>query len=298
MGTSRRKLLLVDDDFVVLSLLSNLFTDKYDVIEKRSCSEALEYLNKEHVDCIVLDLVMEGVDGFGFLSTYNKAKNKQPFVPVVVISSLDNIEARQKAFSLGAVDFIAKPFNSFDVKNRVDNLVSIFHLASKQEQSQVKYKTMARVDELTHIDNRRGLKAKTENLFGPKADGSTYVFMFDIDDFKSINDTGGHFTGDLVLIKFASLLKSFVERDDALGRIGGDEFILVKTKQNDESALKIGNQILKRVEEKSFGNLENQLSTSFGVVSVPNGMSFEDAYSNADKLLYQAKNEGKNCFCF
>ncbi|MBR6401333.1 MAG: GGDEF domain-containing protein [Firmicutes bacterium] len=178
----------------------------------------------------------------------------------------------------------------FRVSNPISELVS--SLADKAEH-----------DQLTGAINKMSFRTMTETLMinGTPNDAVSFV-MFDMDNFKRVNDNLGHITGDDVLVRFAKLLNSRSDADSIFGRIGGDEFAMLTIKK-DTSPEKLREMMEPRLEELRMSFLNEfevfnkscGLSLSIGAVMAnDDNMDFESAYKLADDALYTSKNEGKN----
>lgn len=153
---------------------------------------------------------------------------------------------------------------------------------------------MSAIDGLTGISNHRVLieflKAGISEADRTKAPLS--VALFDIDNFKSVNDSKGHVYGDQVLTDVAALIKNSVRENDLAGRYGGEEFMVVFPNTGIESAAKIAERIRQAVEKYPF---EDGLKiTISGGVKQYEGESFTDLVHLADVKLYDAKKQGKN----
>lgn len=117
--------------------------------------------------------------------------------------------------------------------------------------------------------------------------------MIDLDNFKKINDTFGHITGDETLIEFTKLVSSSIRETDSFGRWGGDEFLLVLPKTNGVEGVLIANNLRSRVaESEAFSNL--LMTISIGVTELKETDTIESLISRTDKALYKAKDAGKD----
>jgi diguanylate cyclase (GGDEF)-like protein len=122
--------------------------------------------------------------------------------------------------------------------------------------------------------------------------------MADLDHFKRVNDTWGHAAGDVVLRKFAEILKTSCRSSDICGRMGGEEFLLAFTHASDQSAALVTERVRTRLAAAEFEFSEHKLSVtaSFGVAGLkPRKPSdFNSLLSQADAALYSAKRQGRN----
>jgi diguanylate cyclase (GGDEF)-like protein len=118
------------------------------------------------------------------------------------------------------------------------------------------------------------------------------IILFDIDDFKKINDRYGHLVGDDVLVGIADILSQSVRGNDVVGRYGGEEFMAILPKALEDKAIQIANRIRQAIEEHDFG--QNIHVTISGGVATFNDEELYSLVDRADKRLYQAKQNGKN----
>jgi len=153
---------------------------------------------------------------------------------------------------------------------------------------------LALTDSLTGLLNRRALESLLEReiLNAERYDSHLAFFIFDLDNLKSINDTGGHEAGDLALRQLADVLRNSARKGDIVARYAGDEFVIVFTNTNRSAAT--------RGVQRVFHNLERQtVRASAGGSIFPNdGTSGPALFRSADTALYHAKQHGKNCYVF
>ncbi|RXJ99556.1 hypothetical protein CRU98_05885 [Arcobacter sp. CECT 8986] len=125
------------------------------------------------------------------------------------------------------------------------------------------------------------------------------LIIFDIDYFKNINDTYGHYIGDCILKDLTKVIKSSLHKDDILGRFGGEEFIILLDDRSDNNIENIANRIRKKIMSSTFNyeELHINITISLGVTFCKKDESFEDVYKRVDEALYQAKKEGRNRVC-
>ena len=168
------------------------------------------------------------------------------------------------------------------------------------ERSKDELKELASRDPMTGLNNRRSFFEISEELLhlARREAQPITIIMFDLDNFKNINDTYGHAVGDQVITNFASLLKS-TRSGDVPARFGGEEFVLLLPNTNKERALNIANNIRIEAEEQNIQVddstlLSYSVSGGIGCCNVENDHDIHKALHQADKNLYQAKNSGKN----
>jgi diguanylate cyclase (GGDEF)-like protein len=170
------------------------------------------------------------------------------------------------------------------------SLESVFH---------AEMKNLATVDDLTKVYNKKSIMASLEEGFKvANITGDPFsVIIFDIDDFKSINDRLGHAAGDCVLSEIPETLKGVTRQHDHIGRFGGDEFLIVLRDTSLSNACRIAERIKSKVEQRMFCHEgeEFHITVSLGVASADSSTpSAESLFKAADRANYNAKREGGN----
>ena len=292
----RQKILVVDDSPLNTKIMENALIEDYEVLISHSGKEALSICNSnDPPDLILLDIIMPEIDGYEICKRLNRG-TKTKDIPVIFLTSLTESRDIEFGLTLGAIDYITKPFSIPIIKAKIKN-----HLALKYYQDTLKINTD--VDQLTQIANRRRFDdTMTLEIKKAKRTGTILsVLLLDIDHFKFYNDTYGHLEGDACLKKVASALSSSLKRPkDLAARWGGEEFACLlpntnaKGAQNVAEALREAIQKLGIPHKSSPGN--EVVTVSVGVVS-SNPMdenSFDNLLKQADEALYHAKKTGRN----
>lgn len=176
------------------------------------------------------------------------------------------------------------------------NEVALTNAKLQAEFSLKKLHSLSSIDELTQISNRRNID---QALFKAIQHAKRYntpltLTLFDIDDFKKINDQWGHLTGDKALFELVQKIKNTIRSTDSFGRWGGEEFLIILPNETLESALQFCEKIRICVENTAFTEYSTQVTCSFGIAEFKKGMTEDQLIEQADKALYQAKNAGKN----
>lgn len=155
-------------------------------------------------------------------------------------------------------------------------------------------------DDLTGLLNRSALlkKLKTELYRVNRYNSPLALIYLDLDHFKELNDTYGHLAGDLALQQFAELLKDHSRIPDLIGRMGGEEFIICAPETTLDEAHQLAERIIKTTKETALkiGETSLEISASAGVVTAISGsQELDDLIGRADKAMYRAKQQGRNC---
>ncbi len=163
-----------------------------------------------------------------------------------------------------------------------------------------KFKAQTYTDELTQLNNRKSYNERLIELLSLKKryNKSFSVLMYDIDNFKNINDTYGHNVGDTVLVKMSELVKSHLRENDYIFRIGGEEFIILLTETNIEDAKKVASKISKSIEGDLKHITDKTITVSIGVSEINESDNEDTIFKRVDDLLYKSKNNGKNTISY
>ncbi|MBR4904545.1 MAG: diguanylate cyclase [Selenomonadaceae bacterium] len=282
------KILIVDDEEMMLMMAQHILSRKYEVITASDGFEAIELFESEHPDMVLTDLMMPEMDGYELHRILQEKSAGS--VPIMFMTADESEESESKGFEAGAEDYIRKPLRPDVLLRRVgiimDNLDRIRGLEA-----------VASTDQLTKLLNKNSAQKEIGEAV---KNSSGALLMIDLDSFKLINDIYGHIAGDKILVRFSELIKSVIREKDLAGRMGGDEFIVFLENMSDEKILKtkasyLNEEILNSA-RKMFGEeIEIPLGTSVGAVFVPEeGRDFQILYEKADKALYEVKQHGKH----
>ena len=277
------KVLVADDSITSQNFLSH-FLKKFgfQVQCVNDGVEALAALDADSdIKLVISDYMMPNLDGFELVKKIRQDRRFQDLI-FVGLSAKGNSMLSAKFIKSGANDFLSKPFYHEEFFCRV------LHSLELQEMME-QVRDAANLDPLTNTYNRRYLFEHGELML--KSGKQTTVVIIDIDDFKPINDTYGHKTGDKLLEAFSMLLKRYY-REDMVARYGGEEFVVVSEREY-EQVMHITTLFMQKLRELSFTEHSITMTCSIGVSSNNSG-SLEDLIDIADKRLYEAKHSGKD----
>jgi diguanylate cyclase (GGDEF)-like protein len=310
---AKHKILIVDDETINIKTLRNLLKDDTQIIFTTSGLDALSQARSHIPDLILLDVIMPDINGHDVCKQLkNDPVTKD--IPIIFITALNEAKDEEAGLSLGAIDYIHKPFQPKIVKLRVTNHLrlktqhdALERLAAELSievsqliNSEREISHLATHDPLTGLPNRALFIDRFEgSIKSAKRTGERISIMFiDLDGFKAVNDTHGHLFGDELLKFVASNLHQNVREMDTVARFGGDEFvILLPNIQNDDPLEeKIAHKILAIVNEPfNHEGKRAQLSASIGIAHYPDhGDNLNMLLVAADEAMYRAKKDGKN----
>ncbi len=288
------KILIIDDSPVQANFLSSILAPDYEITVVNSAEEGLQQAKVGEYSLILLDVIMPGIDGFQLLKMLQEEIILR-HTPVILITSLNDIQHEEQGLTLGAVDYITKPFHPAIVRARVHTHINLYRYRTQIERE-------ATVDQLTGVPNRR----RYDSVSGKRWQDAVRlgvplsICMFDIDKFKVYNDTFGHPAGDKVIKAVAQTAASKLRRGtDFFARYGGEEFvalILGGGAENDFAHLQRVRQAVEDLHIPHNPEVSQWVTISIGGITVlPKLESSYDTYLKmADAMLYDAKRFGRN----
>ena len=299
MEEKKNSVLIVDDEAINLKALMQILNQEYDVYAEKSGFDCISRAKSLRPDLILLDVLMPGMDGFEVIKRL-KEDNDTAEIPVMFITGLSSQESEIQGFSLGAVDYIHKPFVEPIVKVRVQSQMKIVNLFKKVQ-------SLSITDVLTGIGNRRYFNVQLNQEWDrAKRQQSPISFiLMDIDNFKKFNDENGHLNGDMVLQGVASVISSVITRAaDKAARWGGEEFAVILPDTELKGAEKIAENIRKAIENHEVtmeDGTVRKVTVSIGLhcttPEMDESYSLKKFVSDTDKALYVAKDKGRNQVC-
>jgi two-component system, cell cycle response regulator len=300
--TTPWRVLVADDDPSTRLLLRRaLERAGLEVVEAEDGDQAWNLLTRGvSPQLAILDWMMPGVDGLELCRRLRSLPSDN-YVYVVLLSARDQKQDLLAGLEAGADDYLAKPFDREQLEARLLVGKRIVAMQAELQQAKQQLWLLATHDSLTGVWNRRGILeilqrelARTDR----RPEEPVSVLLADVDHFKSINDSLGHAAGDRVLAELAKLLGRKIRSYDALGRYGGEEFLLVLPRTTTDQAHMVAERLRQATAEANLGFYDTavQVSVSIGVAtSSPEGRdSPADILCRADEGLYLAKRSGRN----
>ena len=297
LNTWRAKVLIVEDDGVTRMLLEEMICQRG--LEVRTCSsaeEALKLLQKEFTPLIFLDIHLPGMSGLELCRCIRDSEQGDYYY-ILAGTGNNRAEDLKHILKAGANDYIAKPYQPslLDVRLSVAELQ--VHEISARKHLERELKFLALHDPLTKLYNRNQLEAMITGAIEKAREGKpSFLVYLDLDNFKLINDTLGHDSGDRLLVALAYVLKNSCRDHDLLVRFGGDEFVVILQEVDEAMARQIAERIRQRLDDFIFSEKGRifHLATSIGIVLVDCLQTPAQILAAADSACYAAKANGKN----
>lgn len=296
----KQTILVVDDESANIQALGNLLKDEYRIRVANSGEKALSLVqdgDQPPPDLILLDIQMPGIDGYEVCRRL-KAEPRTSGIAIIFVTARDSANDEEFGLNLGAVDYIAKPFNQAIVRARVNTHMNLKRKTDLLEQ-------YALLDGLTGIANRRHFDDvfEKETRRCLREDQPLSVIMMDIDHFKGFNDHYGHGAGDQCLQRVARALGGALARPaDSLYRYGGEEFIALLPGTDADGAHEVAERLRATVEALAitheYSSAAAVVTLSLGTATQPpqggSEIDREALLKRADEALYAAKVAGRN----
>ena len=291
----RPVVVLADDDPSIRLMIRHVLeSEEFDIVEAADGLEAIKAVEKHHPALVLLDAVMPGIDGF---TTCKQIKDKgHTDIPVMMITGLDDDASVERAYDVGAIDYITKPIKWAVLKHRVKSVVAAVV-------SERKVQLLAYRDTLTNLPNRLLFADRLEHALirAHRHRESVALMLIDIDDFKLVNDSFGHEAGDKLIKAIGGLLTKSMRRADTVARLGGDEFaVIVEDIDGPEDAISIADNLTTILAHNvRLDDQETYTGASIGIAIYPDdGDDARTLLKNSDTALFRAKEKGRHGFQF
>lgn len=300
---TKQIVMVVDDSLLICHQIKAALRDtEIFLCEAHTGAEALDMIGQYQPDLILLDVVLPDADGYELIEELKK--RDQNHASIVYLTSMDKADDVVKGFTLGACDYIKKPFVKGELQSRV-----AAHLKMKSQKDDLsrmnaelkstmnKLNDLAFRDGLTGLYNRRYVVGDlVDDIKDHRAEEKkNVVILSDIDDFKYVNDTYGHDAGDTALVSIANIMMARC-RQHKVVRWGGEEFLIVLFNVTEQEAFEISETIRKDIEQFAILNKEDKFycTITMGLHVYGPQEGIEECIACADKALYYGKRHGKN----
>ncbi len=282
------KVLIIDDDKISSSFCGAILEHSgINVSYLCTYENMFDAIASFDPDVILLDMYMPQVDGFEIASIVRQHQNFSA-IPIVIMSSETDINKQFRMRSVGADDFILKPFKPHHLIDTVMNRI--------QRSRQIKH--LIYTDGLTGLLLFSKIKDQISNLLEScvRYNLDFSIALIDLDYFKSINDIYGHLTGDQILRNFSEFLLSRVRKSDIVTRSGGEEFTIIFPYTNAENTTRALNTLREAFAQRLQHTEDNDFIVTFsaGIANINKYQDLVSLLAAADQALYRAKEKGRN----
>ncbi|OLC86268.1 MAG: hypothetical protein AUI53_01695 [Acidobacteria bacterium 13_1_40CM_2_60_7] len=296
------RILVADDDLISRRLVESALTKAGYAVESAGDGEraAAALCSQDGPRLALLDWMMPGLDGPAVCREVRR-RHSQPYVYMILLTSKEEKSDVIAGLEAGADDYLTKPFHAAELRARLRTGQRILELEDSLVEAREQMRFKATHDPLTSLWNRGFIldHFQRELQRVRRERSSLAVLLCDLDHFKAINDTHGHLVGDEVLRESARRLLASVRTYDAVGRYGGEEFLVVLSGCESSNAQQRAEQIRKAFAQRpvNTGCGPISITTSIGALASRDwtSASAQTLLSEADAALYQAKSSGRNC---
>lgn len=281
------KILIVDDNAEVIADTTKLLTQVgYSVLSFTSGEEALEFLEENRVDLVLLDINMPSLNGYE-VCTRIRQQYALDDLPVIFLTSREDTDSVTKGFQAGASDFVSKSSIS-------DILLARVNVHIRLSRSLRNLRDISLTDDMTGCFNRRhGMYSLREWFSRHKRYGNQFAMIyFDLNGLKAVNDIHGHQAGDLLLRSVVNAAKEILRETDLLFRMGGDEFMVICPETDKAGAFACVERMQKAI--ASITIVDKKVSFAYGIAhSSEDYKEVDDMMHSADASMYECKKKMK-----
>lgn len=296
LAPKKPMVMIIDDAPANIRLLNACLAEEYSVRFATSGAAGIGIVRSQTPDIVLLDVMMPNMDGYEVCATL-KADPDTHDIPIIFVTAQGDDDDEEKGLSIGAVDYVTKPFIPAVVKARVRIHIELKRLRDLLHQQST-------TDALTGLANRRAFDEALNQEWsrGARSRQPLSLALIDIDFFKGFNDLHGHLGGDDCLRRVAQALQAAVPRrnGDLVARYGGEEFAVLLVGTDGEGASTVAERLRSSVAGLAIphgrSDVAEHVTVSIGAASVaPDGGQPPDSLiAIADRLLYRAKEGGRN----
>ncbi|MDF2802972.1 MAG: response regulator receiver modulated diguanylate cyclase [Anaerocolumna sp.] len=288
-------ILVVDDSEIICTIIKDILeSPSLHIAIAHSGEDSIVIAKKIRPTLILLDIIMNGIDGYETCRILKESEDTKD-IPIIFITGNNDSDSVLRGFEVGAADYVSKPFIPEELKARVK-----VHMQNIKSQRELQFlmhelKEMAITDYLTKLYNRRFFMDQLHYHVNMD-DKNISLVLFDVDNFKKINDTYGHNAGDIVLVTISNIFKLILREEDIVARWGGEEFMICLPDTDITQAVNIANKLRKEVDKYVFHyeDIQFRCTITGGVIQYDRGTTTEKNITNADEALYTGKSLGKN----
>jgi two-component system, cell cycle response regulator len=299
------KVLVADDEPMSRRLIeASLERWQYEVVVARDGCEAYDILQQHDAPKLaVLDWMMPGMDGLE-LCRQIRTRQAEPYTYIVLLTAKQQHSDVIEGLDAGADDYVIKPFEPDELRVRLRTGKRILFLQDQLIAAREALREQATHDSLTGLYNRAAILEILERELArqQRHGGSLGLVLLDLDRFKQINDVHGHLVGDAVLREAAKAMRLISRPYDAVGRLGGEEFVIVLPGCDKTNAVSHADRMRMAIENVTIPSVSGQVSvTASAGVTVASPEEKTDALRllrAADVALYRAKDTNRNCVVF
>jgi diguanylate cyclase (GGDEF)-like protein len=257
-----KKILLIDDSPFFRGQLKISLGKEYDIVEAGTGAEGIDMVRSEKPDMVLLDVILPDYSGFEICRILRESESNN-LMPIIMITSQDSQVDVLIGLELGADDYVKKPFNERELLSRIKNI-------------------FRRIDRNRNANPLTGLNGNMEiqrELMSRISKGQAFAVVYaDLDNFKAYNDVYGFTNGDRIIILSADIIRDqvtlFGNREDFIGHIGGDDFLVVTTP---DKAVKICEEMIAEFDEKIL-NFYNEEDRASGFITTKNRRGEVDTF--------------------
>ncbi len=300
---SAMKILLVEDSPTLRHALSgDILHAGHTVVIAKSGEEALQLVESERVDLILMDVEMPGLDGFETTRLIREMLGTH-WTPIIFVTGKDTEDDLALGIDVGGDDYLTKPVKRVILQAKIRAMERIMAIRDQLHKVNLELRDLSERDSLTKLYNRRVFQVLAEDRWrqSMRSREPMAILLLDVDFFKGYNDCYGHVAGDECLLQVANAIFQCVNRPgDILARYGGEEFIALLHNTGEDGARYVAEAIRSAVAQLQLPHrhspVANHVTISIGgsVINLTTGTALLEQINSADKWLYSAKQNGRN----
>ncbi len=291
LDNSHFKILIVDDEhFNIDVVVGFLESESYSLSFVTNGKDALKAAFSNSFDLILLDINMPSMNGFEVCERL-KLDNTTKEIPIIFLSALNDVNTITRAFSVGAVDYISKPFNGLELIARVKIQIELRRYILELKDKQSRLAQLVATDTLTGLPNRLRFMSILKNLLQKESNNLCMAYI-KIDHLQKLNTLYGYKACDKIIVRVAKILRDNIRTADTVARIFGTEFIILLP----QTSPKTTHELVKNIQDilKKTTIIDTQITCSIGLSQYLKDEESEAFILRTEKIMEAAVALGGN----
>jgi two-component system cell cycle response regulator len=298
----KSRVLVIDDSRLMRVTIKRVLKNEFDIIEAEDGEQGWGILTgDEHIRVVLTDASMPRLDGYELISRIRHSNDRRlQEIPIIMVTSADEQEQRDRALETGASDFIVKPFDKTQLLARVRSYAKLDRTSKELAQASISLAETSSIDQLSQVNSRNYfiLRGEQDLAFAKRHGKGLSVIALGIDNFRQFVENYSKSIGDEIIVWTAKIIKDLVRKEDTVARVSEHTFAIIVPAAGRLEAAVLSERVRKKIASSSFSksDISIPVSISLGLACFVHEQSqaIEELLKTAEKRLNYAERSGGN----